>query len=231
MYRMISDSTTLNPLGLGVLGLKEPPGSIQRVHIIGGPGCGKSALAGLLGLQLGLAVYSLDLIAFEGLEFKLRPLAARLESVHGIAVQPQWIAEGIFLGWTSELLRAADIIIWLDHVLWYGAAWRIVARFVRGGVEEAKRQPGLRKINRFGDYRRNLRQLGQALRSSRAYYESTARSDDAGDWINSRAATALCLRPYWYKVIHCQNADELRHLVAALSAQRQGTLRDAQSSA
>ncbi len=193
------------------------PRTLRRIHIIGGPGSGKSTLAKQLGACLGAPVYNLDQLAFEGVDFHLRPLKTRMADVHHIVLQPNWIAEGIFLGWTDELLQVADLIIWLDNIRWYTAAYRIVTRFTRWGVAEAKRQPGVRKFNRFGDYTRNLKQLVQVLYSSHAYYEGRAQSSDRGDIANSRAATAHCLEPYWDRVIHCRNSAEIQQLVTELT--------------
>ncbi len=190
----------------------------RRIHIVGGPGSGKSTLARELGDCLQAPVYHLDRVAFEGVDFVTRPLAARQLAVREIAARPKWIAEGLFLGWTDELLEAADAIIWLDHLNWPLAWWRIVIRFARGGMEEAKRQPGIRKFSRFGDYTRHTRQLVGVLRSSREYYTQHT-PDGQLDMADTRPATAAHLSAYEAKVIRCATAREVEELVPLILKQ------------
>jgi cytidylate kinase len=190
---------------------------LRRLHIIGGPGSGKSTLARQLGKRLDIPVYELDKIAFEGLAFTERPLDARLADVRRIAAQPTWITEGIFLGWTDKLLQTADVIVWLDHIRWHLAAWRIAVRFSQWGLEEAKRQPGARKFTRFRDYYRNTRQLIDVLLSSRAYYRASAIADTAATCRENRIATERRLMSFQEKVIHCRSATEIEMFLANLA--------------
>ncbi len=192
-------------------------GVLSRIYIVGGPGSGKSTLARQLAGCLSLPVYSLDKIAFEGPDFAPRPLAARTADVRRILREPAWIAEGMFLGWTNELLEQADAIVWLDQIGWSTATRRILLRFVNWGVDEAKRQPGARKFNRFDDYSRHLTQLWTVLRKTRRYY--TSADGQAQLDLDSRASTARCLEPYRAKVIHCQREIELDQLVTDLTRQ------------
>jgi hypothetical protein len=145
-----------------------------------------------------------------------RSRAAQQADVQCIASQPTWVTEGIFLEWTDELLRAADVIIWLDYVPWHVAAWRILGRFAQGGLDEVKRQPGRRKFTRFNDYARNLGQLVGVLRSSREYYTSATPKTRDGRPVINRAATVHYLAPYRDKVIHCRSAASVETLVNEL---------------
>jgi len=188
----------------------------RRIHIIGGPGSGKSSLARQLGAQLNIPVYELDKIAFEGREFSDRPLDVRLREIHLIAMQPAWITEGIFVGWVDELLQAADLIVWLDHLSWPTAFWRICVRFVHGGVTEAKRQKGLRKFTRFGDYARHLRHLGGVFFSSRHYYYSIDLPQQLGFTIDSRKAAEHYVKSYSDKTVHCRSAREIEVCLESL---------------
>lgn len=194
---------------------------IRRIHIIGGPGSGKSDLARKLGKYLGIPIYHLDELAFEGRYFTKRPLDARLADVRRIAVQPAWVTEGIFLGWTDELLCSADVIVWLDGMTWPGAIWRISVRTARWSLQEAKRQPGVRKFTRFGDYSRNLRLFLGVLASSRRYYRSRRLDRPAIEPIESRIATAQQLAPYWAKVVHCHSEHEVQVFVAGIGIEAQ----------
>src|SRR5581483_3577789 len=190
----------------------------QRIHIVGGPGSGKSTFARSLGKKLGAPVYDLDTIAFQGKDFLERPVEQRLADAHAIAIQPRWITEGIFVGWIDELLRAADVILWLDTLPWQQAAWRILLRFARNGLREVLRQRGRNKFFRFGDYRRNLGQLRDVLISSRAYYHDSVPPVN-GDIRNiTRAETAAYLADYMSKVIHFQTHQEVESFIANLNS-------------
>ncbi|HEU5097960.1 MAG TPA: hypothetical protein VFU22_02875 [Roseiflexaceae bacterium] len=191
----------------------------RRIHIIGGPGSGKTVLAQKLGATFGIPVYQLDEIAFEGPEFTKRPLETRLDDVRRIAAQHTWVTEGIFIGWTDDLLCGADTIIWLDCVSWRAAVKRIIMRFARWGLDEAKRQTGARKFTRFNDYVRNLRQLLGVIVSSRRYYYSRS-IDRSLDPDQSRAATEQYLISYWDKVVHCCNMHDVQECVANIVAVR-----------
>lgn len=196
----------------------------RRIHIIGGPGSGKSTLALKLGAALNLSVYSLDLIAFEGKEFRERPLEQRLADLRQIAARSEWITEGIFIGWIDELLERAELILWLDALPWHRAAARIVNRFVRLGYKEALARRGLEKFFRFQDYRRHLGQLGAVMFTSRSYYTglSQFKIDDMRSV--TRAATAAALERYSSKVIQCRSAEAVQQFMASATLTRTSAL-------
>ena len=191
------------------------PGSIargaRRIHIIGGPGSGKSTLASRLGETLGIEVHSLDEIAYDGPDFHERPLDARLHDVRELAAAPEWIAEGIHLVWTRDLLERAELIIWLDHTGWFRSATRIVMRFMSSAVSEARVQKGSRKFTRFGDYRRHLGQLLRVLVSSRDFYKP---ADAARRYPATRETAERELRPHLAKVVRCHSPGEVERVLA-----------------
>ena len=195
----------------------------RRVHIIGGPGSGKTTLAKKLGEYVQAPVYELDKIAFEGPDFAARPLDLRLAEVQEIASQPAWITEGMWLGWTDELLRNCDVIIWLDYLSWFVAAKRIIVRFVRNGFKEVMSQSGLRKFTRIQDYKRNLRQLIGVLRSSRTYYHDQAVESPA-DFLDShaysRSVTETHLVPYRPKLLRLRRESDVSVLLKNLARQQ-----------
>lgn len=182
---------------------KMDQNNLMRIHIIGGPGSGKTTLARDVGTYLGIEIHELDRIAFSGPDYAERPLSKRVADIDLIARNSAWVTEGLFLLWTDQLLAHADIIIWLDHINWKRGVWRVTRRFVASALREAKNREGLEKFTRFHDYGRHLKQLIQVSFSSRAYYTGNG-SGPAGR-IESRRSTATYLTSYRDKVIHCYN--------------------------
>jgi hypothetical protein len=172
-----------------------------RLHIVGGAGSGKTTLARHLTRRLRLPVYALDEINFvDGVSSK-RPQGERLAAVRQIAAQPAWITEGIFVGWTDELLRQAELIIWLD-LPWYTALPRIVRRYLQDSRRGTNRYSGLGTLLKF-------------LAWSWAYYRPmTAAQIDAlpEEDLHSRVATARHLGPYREKLIRLRSPDAVRSI-------------------
>jgi adenylate kinase family enzyme len=188
---------------------------LMRIHIVGGPGSGKTTLAHKIGTRLEIKVHELDLVAFTGPDYAPRQLSERLADVSKILNQRAWITEGLFILWTEKLLDCADIIVWLDNVNWERSIWRTVKRFTRSALQEAKHRRGLGKFARFHDYARHLKQLIDVFFSSREYF-STSPSPRASQ-IESRENTAQHLAFYKDKVIHCYNDDGVEAFVDYVS--------------
>jgi adenylate kinase family enzyme len=176
---------------------------LRRIHIVGGPGSGKTTLAHKIGTSLDIEVYELDLIAFVGPDYVERGMPERLADISIIANHPTWITEGFFILWTDHLLACADIIVWLDHVNWERSMRHTVQRFVKSALQEAKNRRGLAKFTRFHDYARHLKQLIRVFFSSRAYYAISTSSQQSQ--IESWQNTAKHLTFYKDKVIHCHH--------------------------
>lgn len=122
-------------------GLKSPE-NFRRIHIIGGPGSGKTTLAREIKAYLGIEAYELDKIAFTGRDYEERPYQDRQADIHEILSHPAWITEGLFVRWTDELLARANIVVWLDNMNWQRGFRRITRRFVNLAISEARRRHG-----------------------------------------------------------------------------------------
>jgi adenylate kinase family enzyme len=172
--------------------------AVTRIHIMGGPGSGKTTLAARLSAYLHIPCFELDTIGWEGGFGAERSLETRIADIVRIAAQPKWVSEGSFLGWTDELLRNAEVIVWLD-LPWRIAAWRIITRHARASLAGTNRHRGLIKLFRF-------------LGSCREYYKCKA--DE-----HTREAAARYLTTYAGKLVHCRRPAEVKAFLTGILAQ------------
>lgn len=185
--------------------------NFKRIHIIGGPGSGKTTLARNIGSRLGIETFELDQIAFTGQDFTERPFSDRVADIARVANRPAWVTEGLFVLWTDELLEKANIIVWLDNVTWERGILRIAHRFVQSALQEAKKRQGLQRFTRFQDYARHVKQFIEVFFSSRAYY--TGRASRPNGRIESRLSTETYLTTYNDKVIHCDSDEAVEAFI------------------
>jgi hypothetical protein len=85
-----------------------------RIHIIGGPGSGKSFVAAELSSRLGVATHDLDDLFWHrsASRYGIRADPAdRDRELAAIVAQDGWVIEGVYYGWLAPSFDAADIII------------------------------------------------------------------------------------------------------------------------
>ena len=123
---------------------KRKGGRDVKIHIIGGPGCGKSYLADKLSKQLGIPHYDLDELQWDrraetyGVKRDPGERDALLEE---ILRRDDWIIEGVYYAWCARCFEEADRI----YVLSVPRALyrrRILRRFLRRklGLEKGKKE-------------------------------------------------------------------------------------------
>jgi phosphatidylglycerophosphate synthase len=201
--------------------VRPTDGGRSRIHITGGSGAGKSSLARSIGARFGLPVYHLDDVPRDRGSGRVRALDERLEIVQSIATSSAWVTEGVHAEWTDELVRRADLIIWLDQLEGRTALLRVFRRFVGDGLAEARRRRGLQRFTRIRSY---VYQLGQFIRfvgEVQAFHGDGARAKAAEG--GSRAATIAQLQPYSAKVIHCRTQADVDNVTAAYGTSRSGS--------
>lgn len=178
---------------------------VQKIHIIGGGGSGKTTLAQQLSALINVPHYALDAVAYEGGAGEKRSLATREAEVARISAESAWITEGIFLWWTAPLMEQAELIIWLDLPAPI-AAWRIVWRHFKKSLQGDNPHSGFKKLYKFVSHQYSH------------YYqpEPTRPSAPDDDGATTRAATIIALEPFETKVARCRNNRELETLLSSL---------------
>ena len=90
--------------------------TIERVHICGGAGSGKTTLARQYAKHTGTPHYELDDVYYEDVPRRVRrPPADRQQRIAEIVTSDAWVLEGIFWQpWVRPALERADRIVVLD---------------------------------------------------------------------------------------------------------------------
>ncbi len=180
--------------------------------VIGPPGSGKTWLAQRIGEARGWPVHHFDEVGHvAGGGTPLRDAGILRGFTDQLATELAWVCEGVDVTWTGPAFAHADLILWLDEG-GLRPAIRMVQRFLRQGLAEARRQRGRRRFLRFRDYARRIGQLMGSLGRSATY----GHSPDAGAASETRAALATALAPHGAKVLRVASARERARVIRLL---------------
>lgn len=190
----------------------------RRIHILGSSGAGKTTIARQLGEALGIPVYHLDEIArVGGGRGPTRSEGERAALVAEIVRKQAWITEGIHLGWTEPLMASSDAIIWLDYATVALARRRVIGRFLRDAIAEARERRGRERFLRLRAYAAHLRGLLTHLRTMAPDEASGGSADPSSE---TRAATEKALKPYLDHVTRCTRREEVGAVMARLGGSK-----------
>jgi adenylate kinase family enzyme len=130
-----------------------------RIHIIDGPGSGKSYIAAKLAKHFGVPAYDLDDLfwdhAVSCYGIRADP-EKRNQQLATIVSQNGWVIEGVYYQWLAPSFKAAEIVVALTPSIWI-RHWRVIRRFI------------LRKLGRISSKRESFTGLWRLLRWSRIY--------------------------------------------------------------
>jgi len=201
----------------------------RRIHIVGGPGSGKTTLASSLATYFSISAHHLDDVALtEGAMPDFRPkraLSLRRRDVGRLSDNARWVTEGSYLWWTEALFERADVIVWLDAP-WPTAARQIVNRHARDYFSDIIRASRLQL--RLDALRHpHLRTLVDFLRWSSHYYGApvpSATNDSDPDDMRAltRATTRAYLGRFESKVVRLVGADSKIAIAALERGDRRG---------
>ena len=129
----------------------------MKIHIIGGPGSGKSFLAEKLSKELGISHFDLDDLQWDNKSASYgvkRSPDERDRLLNDVLSHNDWIIEGVYYAWCQQCFADADRIYVLN-VPRYKYRYRIIRRFVRRklGLEKGKKEnlKSLRELLKWAD--------------------------------------------------------------------------------
>ncbi|WP_157443026.1 DNA topology modulation protein FlaR [Colwellia piezophila] len=164
----------------------------RKIHIIGGPGSGKTFSATKLQTLTTLNAYDLDKVFWEQNEnaYVRSSEESRTEKLNQVLSQENWIIEGVYYKWLADSFRDADLIVILNPPVLL-RQWRIFKRFLK------------RKFI-LGQFRK------ESLSSFMEMYWWNQKFDN-----DNMVRILDFLTEYNNKIIFCKNHNELWHKINA----------------
>ena len=105
----------------------------NKIHIIGGPGSGKSYAANRLAQMLDIPVFDLDQLFWDLSSARYGTRTSedvRDNKLREIFQKDKWIIEGVYYSWLYDSFAQADMIIILNPNPFL-RTWRILKRFIK----------------------------------------------------------------------------------------------------
>jgi|SRR3989344_4310505 len=102
---------------------------MQRIHITGNAGSGKTTFGKALSKKLIIDLHGLDQIVWKSGWVKT-PLEERKEKIRNLIDNKKWIIEGV----SGQVFKSAELIIFLDIPLWE-CILGILKRFAQNGLK------------------------------------------------------------------------------------------------
>jgi adenylate kinase family enzyme len=169
---------------------------IRRIHIIGGPGSGKSYAARHLSSRLGIPAYDLDDLFWDRAAQRYGARTSEIDRdarLLAITKEDAWVIEGVYYRWLKPSFERSEIICVLRPNV-YLRDWRIVRRFVS------------RKLGIMPTKRERLLDLYRLIQWNHKY-----------DGDNLKRAMDFA-HEFEHKIVVCASADDLLTRVTRLSA-------------
>src|SRR5216683_5922108 len=102
----------------------------QRIHVLGGPGSGKTYVAAKIAAALGIQANDLDDLFWDPSSptYSVRAdREKRDQALVALVMQDTWIIEGAYYKWLTPSFERADLILILNPSVWL-RDWRVVKR-------------------------------------------------------------------------------------------------------
>lgn len=129
--------------------------TLNKVHIIGSIGSGKTTLAKKLSDQFNIPFYELDNVVWKRSDTGdiKRTESERNSYLNKIVTSKNWIIEGVHHKWVSQSFHKADVILFLDIRISTRRV-RIVKRFLKQkmGIEPANYNPTFKLLKFLYSY-------------------------------------------------------------------------------
>jgi len=104
----------------------------HRIHVLGGPGSGKSFVAAKIAGSYGIAAYDLDELFWDPATPTYGVRAGpqqRDQALAALVSQEAWVIEGAYYKWLPPSFERAELILLLTPSVWL-RDWRLLKRFV-----------------------------------------------------------------------------------------------------
>lgn len=130
-----------------------------RIHILGGPGSGKSYLAAKLANHFGIPAYDLDGLFWDQTTscygIRANP-AKRDQQLASLVAHDGWVIEGVYYQWLAPSFKLADVVFVLTPSIWIRHG-RVIRRFI------------LRRFGKVPSKHESFADLWRLLRWSHAF--------------------------------------------------------------